>query len=302
MEPVRDAPQHGAARKPPAPSTTKAVLWMVGATLSFSTMAVAGREVSAELDTFEVMLYRSVIGALSVLLLLTVLKRWSEIHTRDAGLQLFRNVGHFTGQNLWFFGVATVPLAQVFALEFTTPLWIALLAPFFLGEKWSIARIAAITVGFVGILLVAQPGRVELSPGVIAAASAALGFTVAIMTTKALSQRGHSTMNILLWMTLSQTLFGLICAGYDGDISLPTSATLPYVLAIGLGGLSAHYCITTALSLAPATVVAPMDFVRLPLIGIIGWLLYAETVNLLFVGGAVLIVLGNFLNLKAQRS
>ncbi|MEL6582773.1 MAG: DMT family transporter [Pseudomonadota bacterium] len=281
-------------------NTAKAAICMVGATLSFCVMAIAGRELSSDLDTFEVMLYRSIIGAVIVIGVISALGRWGQVQRNDLGLQLFRNVGHFSGQNLWFFGVASIPLAQVFALEFTTPLWIALLAPFFLGERWSLMRALAIVTGFVGILLVAQPGRVEMSPGVIAAATAALGFTIAIMSTKALTLRGHTTLDILFWMTLSQTVFGLVTAGYDGDIAFPDAAALPLVVAIGIGGLTAHFCITTALSLAPATIVAPMDFVRLPLIGIVGWALYAETVNGLFVAGAALIVLGNLINLRAQ--
>lgn len=281
--------------------TLKAVLWMICATLSFSVMAVAGREISSNLDTFEIMLYRSVLGGLIILSALTILGRWNEVTARNKSLHIFRNIGHFAGQNLWFYGVATIPLAQVFALEFTTPLWIALLAPIFLDERWTRTRSAAILLGFTGVLLVAQPGRVEISPGVFAAASAALGFTISILSTKALGLRGHSTLNILLWMTMTQTLFGLICAGYDGNITLPGKDDIIFIIAIGVGGLTAHFCFTSALKLAPASLVSPMDFIRLPLIGILGWALYGETVNLIFVAGAALIVTGNIINIRDQK-
>lgn len=108
---------------------------MAGATLSFIAMAVAGREVSTELDTFELMLYRSLIGICIVVSIGGATGHLREINTQQFGLHAIRNIGHFTGQNLWFFAIATIPLAQVVALEFTTPLWVALAAPLLLGER-----------------------------------------------------------------------------------------------------------------------------------------------------------------------
>ena len=107
--------------------TVRAALWMIGSIGSFSTMAVAGRELSARFDTFEVMLYRSVIGVIIVLSLAWATGAWRQINTRNFGLQLIRNLAHFTGQNLWFLAVSLIPLAQVFALEFTSPLWVIVL-------------------------------------------------------------------------------------------------------------------------------------------------------------------------------
>ena len=112
--------------------TVRAALWMIGSIGSFSTMAVAGRELSARFDTFEVMLYRSVIGVIIVLSLAWATGAWRQINTRNFGLQLIRNLAHFTGQNLWFLAVSLIPLAQVFALEFTSPLWVIVLSIFLL--------------------------------------------------------------------------------------------------------------------------------------------------------------------------
>ncbi|MEL7215394.1 MAG: DMT family transporter [Pseudomonadota bacterium] len=279
----------------------QAVGWMVGATLSFTAMAVAGREAASDLDTFELMLYRSLLGLVIVVVIGGARGLLGDVARSDLGLHGLRNIGHFAGQNLWLFAVATIPLAQVFALEFTTPLWVALFAPFVLGERWTRPRIIAVILGFLGILLVAQPGRVELSGGVIAAALAALGFTVSILSTKLLSLRGNSTLNILFWMTVMQAVFGLVCAGYDADITLPDRSNIAFVAIIGLGGLTAHYCITTALSLAPATIVAPLDFARLPLIALVGWAFYGEVVGAVMVIGALLIVGGNLVNVFAEK-
>lgn len=274
---------------------------MVGATLSFTAMAVAGREAASDLDTFELMLYRSLLGLVIVVAIGAARGLLGDVARSDLGLHGLRNIGHFVGQNLWLFAVATIPLAQVFALEFTTPLGVALFAPFVLGERWTRPRIIAVILGFLGILLVAQPGRVELSGGVIAAALAALGFTVSILSTKLLSLRGNNTLNILFWMTVMQAVFGLVCAGYDADITLTDRSNIAFVAIIGLGGLTAHYCITTALSLAPATIVAPLDFARLLLIALVGWAFYGEVVGAVMVIGALLIVGGNLVKVFAEK-
>ncbi|HDR29352.1 MAG TPA: EamA family transporter, partial [Rhodovulum sp.] len=106
---------------------------MTGAILSFSSMALAGRAMSVELDTFELMLYRSVIGIVLVVGLAGLAGRLGEVSRQRLGLHFVRNVFHFTGQNLWFLALALIPLAQVFAMEFNAPLWVALLAALTLG-------------------------------------------------------------------------------------------------------------------------------------------------------------------------
>ena len=114
-----------------------AALWMLGATFCFTVMAVAGRELSSDLDTFEIMTYRSFIGLLVVGPTLLLFGKTEEIGLNKFRLHVQRNVFHFIGQNLWFYAVALIPLSQLFALEFCTPLWVALLAPFFLDESFT---------------------------------------------------------------------------------------------------------------------------------------------------------------------
>ena len=113
----------------------KAVAYMTGAIGSFSAMAVAGREVSFELDTFEIMMYRSFVGIAVVLALGWYFGTLGQITRRHMGTHFTRNLAHFTGQNLWFYAVTVIPLTQLFALEFTNPLWVLLLSPMVLGER-----------------------------------------------------------------------------------------------------------------------------------------------------------------------
>lgn len=281
---------------------TRASLWMIGAIASFSAMAVAGREVSFELDTFEIMLYRSLTGIVIVVCVAGASGALGQITTRHMGLHLVRNMAHFTGQNLWFFAIATVPFAQVFALEFTTPIWAILLAPLILRERISRMGLIVAGIGFAGILVVARPSPEAMSPGLVAAALCAVGFALSALFTRRLT-RTETITCVLFYLTVMQALFGLVCAGLDGDIALPSAVSVPWLLLIGCAGLMAHFCLTNALALAPAAVVMPIDFARLPVIAVIGMAFYSEELDPLVFLGAAVIFGANYLNiLSSQRA
>ncbi|MDW3222042.1 MAG: DMT family transporter [Paracoccaceae bacterium] len=279
--------------------TFKAAVWMMGSIASFSSMAVLGRELAGQLDTFEIMMYRSLFGVVIVVALAGLTGTWREINTQNMSVHLIRNMAHFTGQNLWFYAVTVIPLAQVFALEFTSPIWVIVLSPFLLGERLTPMRALAAVMGFIGILVVARPDIAGINAGVITAASSAIFFALTIMFTKRLTRTQGITC-ILFYLTTMQLVFGVIAAGYDGDIAVPTAQALPFVMMIGAAGLLAHYCMTNALSIAPATVVVPIDFIRLPAIAVVGMVLYNEPLDMWVLFGAVIIFTGNYLNIWAE--
>jgi len=280
----------------------KAALWMTGTITSFSAMAIAGREVSFALDTFEIMTYRSLIGMIIVCAVLTATGGWKNVSCQRLGAHLIRNVTHFTGQNLWFFAITAIPLAQVFALEFTSPLWVVVLAPLILGERLTSARALSALIGFIGILIVTRPSPETMNIGIATAAGSALFFALTNMLTKRLT-RVERIGSILLWLTTMQLAMGLVAAGYDGDMALPDATTLPWLVLIGLAGLTAHFCLTNALAVAPATVVVPIDFTRLPIIAFLGMLIYDEPLNIWVLCGAIVIFAANYMNIvDATRS
>ena len=276
-----------------------AATWMLGSVVSFSAMAVAARNVSAVHDSFEILMIRSAVGFALVVAYAVVASRWSEVTTDRLQGHFLRNVVHFVGQNLWFTALTLIPMAQLFALEFTSPLWIILLAPLFLGEALTRAKLLAAALGFLGILIATRPDIAHLSPGMLAGLGAAVCFATVSILTKRLT-RGVSVLCILFWLTLMQFLFGLICAGFDGTITWPTGQTLPWLVLIGLCGVLAHLSLTTALTLAPASYVAPIDFVRLPLIAVVAAMLYAEPIDPYVLIGGVVIFGGIWLNVRAQ--
>lgn len=272
---------------------------MLGAMISFTLMAISGRSLADKLDTFEIMTYRSFIGIAIVLLFAYRAGTLGEVRTRYLKLHIIRNIFHFSGQNLWFFAILYVPLSQMFVFEFSTPLWVAVCAPLVLGERLTLSRFMAAAIGFFGILVVARPDFSDVNPAIIAAAFCAVGFAGATLATKILT-RTETITAILFWLTVLQAVFGVICAGYDGVMDFPRGSEWLWVVIIGICGLCAHFCITTALQLAPATIVTPFEFLRLPLITFVGVVLYGEKLEWLVFLGAFIVLLANIMNIRAE--
>ena len=287
------------ATAPPS-NVPLAALWMTGAVVAFSSMAIAGRELSNAISTFELMTYRSAIGMILVLSIGALAGTLGQIKADRLPDHTFRNIFHFTGQNLWFWAVGVIPLSQVFALEFTSPLWVMILAAIFLGERLTWVKSIAGLAGFIGVLIVVQPGTAPISPGMIAAATAAIAFAITAIFTKRLT-RDQSITCILFWLTAIQLGLGLAFCLYDGDMAWPGLAEWPWVVVVAVSGLVAHFSLTKAISLAPASVVMPIDFIRLPAIGALAFILYGEPLEWTVVLGAVLIFGANYLNILTEH-
>lgn len=286
----------GPAAAQRAPLIT-AVLWMSGTLVSFTLMAVAVRQLEGAMHPFEIMVFRS-FGALLFLAPFVLRLGRSAFATARPGLQLFRNSVHFAAQLGWVTGVILLPLAEVFAIEFTTPIWATLMAVLFLGERLNRGRIVAVGMGFLGILVILRPGAAPIDIGALAVLGAAVGFAVTLTTTKSLT-RTDSAITILLYMSLLQLPIGALLAAFVWVT--PNAIQLFWLLMVGAVGLTAHYCTARALALADATIVVPMDFMRLPLIVLVGYLLYAETADPLVLLGAAMIFGGNYYSIRREQ-
>ncbi len=281
--------------------TIKGSLWMVGGVLCLTSMAIAGKEISLQIDTFEILFYRSVIGVSIILFFLIKKKQLHEINLKEIRTHLKRNIAHFTGQNLWLYALASITLAEVTSLEFTMPIWIVLFSYFMLDEQMDKFKILSVFIGFIGVLITVRPDIESINLGLIAAAISAIVFALTNIYTRRLT-RTESTLTILFFLTTMQLIFGFITSLLDGKLDMPTNENIAWILVIGFAGLGAHYCITTALSLAPPTVVAPIDLLRLPIVVLIGVLFYSEQGDIFIYFGAGLIILANFINLKKANS
>jgi len=217
------------------------------------------------------------------------------LRTARIGQQIARNAVHYGAQFGWFFALTLIPLGQVVAIEFTMPIWTALLAAAFLGERLNVWKVLAVALGLLGVGLIVRPSAQGLNLGQLVALAAALGFAVSLTMVKSLT-RDDSAVVIGFWMLIVQSIFGLVPALVQWR--WPSVGVWGWVLVVAFCGTYSHYCMSNALRHADATVVVPMDFLRVPLSAIAGWLVYAERMDLWTVGGALLILAGNLLNLR----
>ncbi len=278
----------------PVKSLPLAVAWMLATIVSFLLMGISGRELSAEIGPAQVVAFRNIICLVILAALLTVYG-WRLALTAKPGRHIVRNTIHFGAQFGWFYAIAHIPIAEVFAIEFTTPIWTALLAVLFLGEKMNPARIGAIVLGFTGVLVILRPGAAVIDAASLAALAAAFGYALTYAFTKDLVATDRP-LTILLWMNAVQLPLALAVTG--ADWVTPSAALWPWVLVVGLVGLTSHYCLSRALTYGEAMVVIPIDFLRLPLAAAVAWMLYGETVTVTVYVGAAIIFCGVWLNLR----
>lgn len=277
----------------------RALGWMSCALASFSAVAITGRAASQGATTLEVMFYRCFISLTIVLAVVLLGPGLGGMRTSRLTLHALRALIHFIGQYAWLAALLMIPLAQLFALEFTAPIWVALFAPLFLGERLTRTRVLAALLGFAGLLVVARPGAMALEAGVVLALVSAVSFALSMTCTKALSQ-GEGPMRILFYMIVFQTPMSLMLAPF-GMIRIPDWTTFGWITLLALAALLAQYALVRAFALADAVVVAPMDFFRLPLIAIVGAILYAEPFEPLVLLGGAIVIAGNALNLWGER-
>jgi len=278
----------------------RVILWMVGALLSFSVMAVSIRELSrAGLSIFEILAIRSGV-ALLVLFVLLAVRPDLRVHAlpRRMGLNIFRNTVHYASQYSWALSLTMLPLATVFALEFTMPAWTALLAVWFLHERMTPSRLGVIILGLIGVLVILRPGIAGFNPAALLVLLAAFGYAITMITTKKLTMT-ETTFGIVFWMAVIQFPLSLVGSDPTAFLQFGTRHILP-AIGVATAGLTSHYCLSNAFRSGDATLVVPLDFMRIPLIAVVGWALYGERLDIFVLLGALTIVSGVLWNLRSE--
>ena len=281
------------------PHIGRVVFWMTGALLSFSASAMAIRGLAGQFNIFEILAFRTGFGCVvmfAIALARPALSR--DLLTRRIGLHVVRNTIHFVGQYTWALAVTLLPLAAVFALEFTMPMWVALLAVPLLGERMTASRLGSVALGFIGVLVIVRPGLASFQPAALLVLVAALAFAISLIATKKLTH-DISTFAIIFWMNCIQLPIALAGSDFYFFLRLDQNTIIP-ALAFGVVGLTSHYCLTNAFRSGDASVVVPIDFMRIPLIALIGWFYYGESIDAFVFAGAALIICGVLWNLRAE--
>jgi drug/metabolite transporter (DMT)-like permease len=261
------------------------------------TITIAGREGLREVSVFQVTELRSLIALCILLPIVQFNGGLAAMKTARLGAHVTRNLVHYGAQLGWFFALTLIPIGQVVAIEFTMPIWTAILAATLLGERMTTWKIAAIVLGVVGVLVIVRPATGAVNPGQLIALAAAIGFGISIALVKFLT-RTESTLAIVFWMQVIQSAAGLVPALLVW--TWPSAHSLGWIFAIAFCGTCSHFCLARAMLYADATIVVPMDFLRVPLTATLGWLLYSERLDLFTILGAAMILLGNLLNLKPE--
>jgi drug/metabolite transporter (DMT)-like permease len=272
-----------------------AALWMAGWLALMLVVVVAGREAMGEINVFELSGMRSIIAFFLLLPLVFRNGGFASVKTARLPQHIARDLIHWGAQLGWFFALTLIPIGQVVAIEFTMPIWTAILAAAFLGERITSWKAIAIALGVIGVVVIVRPATGEVNPGQLIALAAAIGFGISMALVKSLT-RTDSALTIIFWMTVVQAVAGFAPMLYVWV--WPSAYAFAWVVVIAICGTFSHYCLTSAMRYADATIVVPMDFLRVPLTATIGWLLYAERLDLYTVLGAALILTGNLLNLK----
>jgi drug/metabolite transporter (DMT)-like permease len=274
------------------------LLWMTGTILSFTLMALIGRELSGQINTFEVLFFRSLLGLIVVTIIILCSKKIQYFKTTQVKGHVIRNIFHFLGQYAWFIGLGILPLAQVFAIEFTVPFWTAIIASVFLKERLTLVKVSAIIVGFIGVLMIVQPSLAFFDNASLIVLGAAICYGFAHSGTKLLAKHNHP-FTILFYMCLVQLpISGVLMIPHWTN---PTMTQWMGIIIIAITALSAHFCMAKAMLTSTVTTVVTLDFMRLPLIAIIGFFLYQEPFGLLAITGSGIILGAMFLNFQPPK-
>lgn len=257
-------------------------------------IAVAGREAAREMSVFQIMLMRSTLGMPMLWPLVRAAGGLASVRTARLPQHVLRNAVHYAAQYGWFVALTMIPLAQLVSIEFTLPIWSAALAVVFLGERMNGVKWLAVALGLVGVAVIVRPLTGKVETGQLIALAAALGFAVSIVLVKSLT-RTDAAVAISFWMLVVQSAIGLVPALMVWQ--WPSAAAWGWVAVVAFCGAYSHYCFARAMQHADATVVVPMDFLRVPLTALVGWLVYSERLDIFTALGVGLILAGNLLNL-----
>jgi len=269
----------------PSP-TVIAIALMVGAMVLFSAGHGLVRFASDELHSFQIGFLRSVFGL--IFLLPIILKGWdfSDLRVKRPKLHIIRGALSAMNTLAWFTAIAIMPLGEAVALNFTSPLFATLLAAIFLGEAVRARRWTATIVGFIGVLIVVRPGGETVQLGAILALGSALSIAVNVLLIRVMSQE-DSTRAIVTTFNLAIVFFTLIPAMIVW--TWPSPLMWAVTFAVGVTTTVAHLMLTKAMSLAEASAIVPLEFIRLPLAVLIGFVWFSEILDGWTILGATII-------------
>lgn len=210
-----------------------------------------------------------------------------------------RGLAHALGVTLWFFAMARIPIAEVTAIGYVTPIVVTIGAAIFLGEKLRLRRMAGVVAGLIGALIIIRPGFQEVSIGQLAQLGTAPLFAASYLMTKSLTGRMSST-DIVVMLTICVTIFLFPLALWDWQ--WPTMRELGFLFACAIAATFGHYAMTRALAAAPISVTQPITFLQLVWAVALGWFVFGEAVDpWVIVGGTIIVVAASWISYRENQ-
>ena len=272
------------------PGAVRGVLWMLISSLFYALIYVVVRALSETFDVNQIVFFRAVLGSAFMLpWLFTV--GISALRTSKLGLYLWRMFFSYIGAVAWMYGIAGMPLADANALMFTMPLFTLVLAAIMLSERPGVHRWSATVVGFAGALIILRPGVIDISLAAIATLFAAAAFSAALIGSKKLTATENPNAMVFYLYTL---MIPCAAIGAYFNWTPPGVDDVPLLFALGLCTVGAQQCQTRAFRAAPASLVVIVNYVQLPLIAFLGWMIFDQSTNLFTWMGAAVICLSTY--------
>ena len=268
----------------------RGVAWMLGFIINITIMAIIIRELSIKYSSFEIQNFRNIFGII-IILSIYLFKNNAQIRTYQIKTNLIRNIFHFIGQSAWTWGLTVLPLAVVFSIEFTMPIWAAIISLIIFKEKITLNKIFFLIIGLLGTWIILMPDSKYLGLYNIVVLCSAITYAIAHNFTKKLTNT-DSILSILFFMSIIQLPFSIIGSLIVGELHYNIIKETPIIILLTITSLLAHYCLSSALKNSEASIVLPIDYIRLPLILFIGWYYYGEVISSNTLTGSILIILG----------
>ena len=266
------------------------IAWMLGFIINISIMAISIRELSLKYTSFEIQNFRNIFSIIIIILIFMVTKN-TNLNTFQLKNNFIRNIFHFIGQSAWTWGLTVLPLAVVFSLEFTMPIWAVIIAIVLLKEKITLNKICFLIIGLMGTWIIFMPDTKYIGFYNIIVLCSAITYAIAHNFTKKLTST-DSILSILFFMSIIQLPFSLVGSLIIGNIQYNIMMEIPLIILLTVTSLLAHYSLSSALKYSDASIVLPIDYIRLPLIVFIGWYYYDEKISTNVVIGSILIIFG----------
>lgn len=258
------------------PLTGRAVVLMLGCVVAFSLMAITIRLASHELHAFEIAFFRNLFGLAFTLPLILRAGSLALLKTDKLRYYFLRCSVGLCAMLCGFWALVHLPLAQAVALSYTTPLFVTVFAVIVLGEVVRARRWTAIAIGFIGVLVILRPDPDSFKLAALAALAAAGFSAAAAISIKFLSRTEHPDA-IVIWMVLIMTPLSLLAALPVWQ--WPTGITWLWLVLTGALGTAGHLCMTRAFRLADVSALQPLNFLQLPIVAAIAWLLFDENID-----------------------